>query len=174
MRIKGLDKLLKDIDRFDRDSEKIAKQTIEEVVDMMITDAKAKAPRDLGRLIDSIDKESKNNGWAMVFFVGEIHGAFQEFGTGGRVQVPSELASIASSFRGYESGDFSDFLKAIEGWCDRKGIDRNAAYIIAVSILKKGLNPQPYFYPAYLANRDKIISLITQKTERWLSTQINK
>lgn len=173
MRIKGLDKLFRDIDRFERDAELITKRTIEEIVDMMITDAKAKAPRDLGRLIDSIDRENKDNGWTIVFFVGEVYGAFQEFGTLGRVNVPTELASVASEFKGYKSGDFSEFLKSIEEWCGRKGIDSSAAYPIAVSILRKGLDPQPYFYPAYVANKDKIIPLLESKFSKWL-TQINR
>src|SRR5690606_29264965 len=122
MKIKGLDKLTRQLNQLPKDTEKIAKDTLNEVVDMMITDAKANAPRDLGRLIDSIDKESKDNGWTLVFFVGEVYGAFQEFGTGGRVQVPAELADIATSLRGYSSGSFSDFLQSIEEWCARKGI----------------------------------------------------
>lgn len=168
MRIKGLDKVMRDFNKYERDIETIAKDTVNEIVSMMITDAKAKAPRDLGRLIDSINKESKDNGWTVVFFVGEVYGAFQEFGTGARVDVPAELADIASSLRGYKSGNFDDFLTSIEEWCGRKGIPRSATYPIAVSILNKGFNPQPYFYPAYLANRDKIISLMTARITQLL------
>lgn len=173
MQIKGLNQLMRELDRFEKDTELITKRTIEEVVDMMIRDAKAKAPRDLGRLIDSIDRENKDNGWTIVFFVGEVYGAFQEFGTLGRVQVPTELVDVASEFKGYKSGDFDEFLKSIKEWCSRKGIDEKASYPIAVSILRKGLDPQPYFYPAYVNNKDKIIPLIEQKVTQWL-TRINR
>lgn len=165
--------LFRDLDRLEKDSEEITKRTIEDVVNMMITEAKARAPRDLGRLIDSIDKENKDNGWTFVFFVGEVYGAFQEFGTGARVQVPTELQDVASSLKGYSSGNFSDFLKSIEEWCQRKGIDKKAAWVIAVSILKRGLDPQPFFYPAYVNNKDKILPLLEQKFKLWL-TRINK
>lgn len=172
-KIKGLGDLYKELNKFESEVELITKTSINEIVDMMITDAKAKAPRDLGRLIDSIDKENKDNGWTIVFFVGEIHGAFQEFGTLGRVQVPPELADVASSFKGYKSGNFEEFLTAIEEWCERKGIDAKAAYPIAISILNNGLKPQPYFHPAYVENKDKIIPLIDQKVKQWL-TQTNR
>lgn len=173
MVIKGMRELLRELDKFEKDTEEITKRTIEDVVNMMITDAKAKAPRDLGRLIDSIDSENKDNGWTYVFFVGEVYGAFQEFGTGARVQVPSELTDIASSLKGYKSGNFSEFLTSIEEWCSRKGIDKKAAWLIAMSILKKGLDPHPFFYPAYVNNKDKILPLIEQKVKLWL-TRINK
>lgn len=164
--------MMRDLNRLSKDSETIIKDTINDVVDMMIRDAREKAPRDMGRLIDSIDKENRDTGWTVIFFAGVDYAAFQEFGTGSRVNVPAELADVAQQFRGFKSGNFEEFLENIKGWCSRKGIPESAAYPIAVSILQRGLNPQPFFYPAYRENKDKIESLIRQKFDRW-STQIN-
>jgi hypothetical protein len=57
---------------------------------------------------------------------------------------------MAAEFRGKSGGNFDTFVEAIREWCGRKGIDPKLAYIIAVSILRKGLKPQPFLIPSYL------------------------
>lgn len=168
MKINGLDKLLRDIDRLENKAEDDAMIVINENVDKMIIDARSNAPKDLGRLIDSIDKE-KNGDSAVYFYVGEDYGAFQEFGTGTYVKVPNELADVAQDFKGYKSGNWSEFYEAIKDWCLRQGIPENAAYPIAMSILRKGLKPQPYFYPAFLKNKDNILTDLEKRLERSVS-----
>lgn len=153
---------------FGKNAEREAKAAINAAVDMMITDAKSNAPRDLFDLVNSIDKENADNGWRVVFFVGEPHGAFMEFGTGPQAKVPPELEQEAAKFKGYSSGDFHQFLKNIEEWCARKGIPQDAAFLIALSILNKGLKPRPYFYPAYLKYRDRIMPDIRERLQRLL------
>lgn len=161
--IKGLKELQRKLKNFGKEAEAAGKAAINSAVDKMITDAKANAPQDLYNLVNSIDKENRDNGWTVVFFVGEAHGAFQEFGTGVRAEIPAELASEALKFKGYKSGNFEDFLAEIKAWCSRKGIDPEAAWPIAVTILNKGLSPQPYFYPAYLKYRDTIMPDLKQR-----------
>lgn len=165
-RIRGLAQLQKTLRDLPKKLEAEGMAAINYAVDNMIRDAKARAPQDLFKLINSIDKEDKDNGWTVVFFVGEVHGAFQEFGTGKQVSVPAELSGIASEFRGYKSGSFEQFVEDIEAWCVRKGIDPQAAYPIALSILNRGLAPQPYFWPAYLKHRDTIIPDIKERIKR--------
>lgn len=167
-RIKGLDALRKTLSNFRQNAEKEAKTAMQEAVSKMITDAKSYAPRDLFNLVNSIDKEDRDNGWTVVFFVGEAHGAFMEFGTGPRVDVPPELSAVAADFKGYKSGSFDEFVGNIREWCARKGIDTDAAYVIALSILNKGLAPRPYFYPAYLKYRGTILPDIEDRMQKLL------
>lgn len=173
MKIKGLNELQRDLNKLEKEVAMESKKILEQVVDRMIQDAKANAPRDLGRLIDSIDRENKDNGWTVVFFVGAEYAFATEFGTVTKVQVPDELKDVAMQFKGYKNGDFSEFLDNIKAWAKRKGIEDSAAYPIAMSILRKGINPQPYFYPAYLRHRGEIEELIKQKIDQCV-IRINK
>jgi hypothetical protein len=96
------------------------------------------------------------------------YSAYMEWGTGSKVNVPSEYAGYASEFRGKSSGSFDDFFLAILEWVRRKGINSGAkrtksgrrsgttnqqlnedfdiAFRIALKILRVGVNPQPYFF----------------------------
>jgi len=167
-RIKGMQQLRRTLTNFRKNAEREAKEALNIAVDKMIADAKANAPRDLFNLVNSIDKENRDNGWTVVFFVGEEHGAFQEFGTGSKAVVPPELETEASKFKGYKDGNFEEFVANIREWCSRNGIDPAAAWPIAVSILNRGLRPQPYFYPAYLKYRDTIIPDVRERLQRLL------
>lgn len=164
--IRGLDALRRQLRALPDQIRAEGMKSINAAVDLMIADAKANAPEDLSRLINSISKENSTDGWAVVFFVGEPHGAFQEFGTVKRVSVPAELESEAQKFKGYQTGSFEEFLEDLKGWCLRKGIDVSAAYPIAISILNRGVAPQPYFYPAYLKYKDSILVDIKDRIQR--------
>lgn len=166
--IKGVEKLLNQIKKREALIWPTVIQVVNEYVDLMIADAKANAPEDLGDVKSSIGKEA-NGELRVVFFVGSAHGAIQEFGTLGYVDVPPELEEEAQKFKGYKGGDFEEFLEAIRAWCQRKGIDEKAAYPIAVNILRKGLKPQPFFYPAYLKYKDKMLQEIDTRLQKLLN-----
>lgn len=107
---------------------------------------------------------------------------FMEFGTKSRAVIPAELQEFAKQFN--ESGPkmkFAEFLLIIAAWVRRKGIagkysvktkrrlgnkatkeaeDTAAAYPIAVSILRKGVHPHPFFYAPYLEEKPKIIKRV--------------
>lgn len=104
---------------------------------------------------------------------------FMEFGTKRRVRVPSELTVYAAQFK--QSGPkitFDEFLKIITDWVRRKGIaakrsektgrrlgskanqqseDEKAAYPIALSILRHGVKPHPFFFQPFFDERDGIV-----------------
>jgi hypothetical protein len=107
------------------------------------------------------------------------YAAFMEFGTKRRVRVPAELQEYAAQFnlKGPKIG-FEAFLKIITAWVHRKGIaakrsektgrrlgskakqqaeDDAAAYPIALSILRHGVNPHPFFFQPYFDERPIII-----------------
>jgi phage gpG-like protein len=77
------------------------------------------------------------------------YAGYVEFGTGKKVSVPPEFTSIASKVKSRPSKSFAEGLQAIRDWCKRLGIDVKAAYPIFMSILRDGVRPRPFLYPAY-------------------------
>ena len=99
--IKGLNKLLKKFETLDKEIIKNVKDTIEGAAQDIEVDAKVAAPVDFGKLRQGIKLEpiaGKEMGYRVV--AKEKYSAFMEFGTGGRVKVPSELKKIAAEFKG--------------------------------------------------------------------------
>jgi HK97 gp10 family phage protein len=136
------------------------------------SNAKKYVPVNLGQLRNSIQlKESLSSG-KLVFTIGSklSYAPYIEFGTGGKVSIPNGYSEFANQFRGKTGGTFAQLLKALIEWVKRKGIvgtysvktgrrtggkaiqqkqNESAAYAIAISILRKGLRPQPFLIPAY-------------------------
>lgn len=154
--IKGLPELTRKLKKIELEKWKVVMRVVNKYVDLMVAEARANAPVDRGVTRDSIQKEVKSD-FSISFFVGTAYGAIQEFGTGLLMEIPPELEQDALQFKGYKSGDFKSFVKEIEEWCVRKGIDPEAAYPIAASILNEGLKPQPFFYPAFKKYKDAMI-----------------
>jgi len=121
-------------------------------------DAARRAPRNLGKLAQSIQIDN-TQALSKTVFATASYAPYVEFGTGGQVSIPPGWESEAAAAQG-KGGKFKDMLLAIRDWCLRKGIDPKAAYPIAVSILRKGIRPQPFFVPAYEAERPKLIQRI--------------
>lgn len=149
--VQGLDKLLKKLDKLGNGSRQRIDQIAEGVSFEIQLDAVQRAPVNFGRLRQSI-RQRKIEELKYEVVVGADYGAFVEFGTGVKVQIPQEFAAMAAQFRS-RGGSFQDGLNAIKDWCRAKGIDEKLATIIFFSILRKGIQPQPYLYPAFVAGR---------------------
>lgn len=129
-------------------------QNFEEVTKMKAGEIHAEAKRRASKYIDNGDLSrgiilkpvSKTN---YIVAATENYSAFIEFGTGRRVSIPKGWERIASEFRGKSLGTFNDGLNNIKAWAKRKGIDESAAYPIFISILKNGIEPKPFLYPAF-------------------------
>lgn len=148
IKVRGVDRLMTRIRFAKAQMWPTTMAIIEKYVDMMIAEARENAPVDLGVARDSLGKEVRDR--SVVYFLASAHGAIQEFGYGGRMaDIPTEMEEEARKFKGYKSGDFKEFVAELKEWCVRKGIDPEAAYPIAASILDKGLQPRPFYYPAY-------------------------
>ena len=143
-------------------------------------DAKRNAPVNLGTLRNSIHAESALNGLTGRVVVDASYAPYVEFGTGGKVSVPSGYESFAMQYKGNKGGSYYDFLMAIAEWVRKKGITSNEATYntktkrrigsksqkttqdvkmaerIAYSILKKGIRPQPFLIPAYEQEKPKL------------------
>lgn len=152
MAVKGLAKTIADLRKFGKQAEDIiAAETLDTAISIE-SDAKKLAPKNFGKLAQSISHEKINDANYKVT-VNEYYGAYIEFGTGTKVNVPPEFASMAATFKGSRGGSFRDGLEAVKVWCRAKGIDEKAAYPIFAKILGAGINPQPFLYPAYVKGR---------------------
>ena len=147
----NISNLLKQIDSFGNDAKRMAVAITNSTADSIVADAKQRAPVNFGQLRLSIQNTTATIQLnRSLIFSNAPYSAFVEFGTGSKVKVPPGFEKLASEFKGKGGGSFDDFLDNIRDWCKKKGIDEKLAYPIAVSILRTGIKPQPYFIPAYL------------------------
>ena len=160
--IKGIDRVLKRFKRFGEEGEKVIAATTEEVARNIMLDARVNAPKNNGKLAQSINYQPSENKLNYTIDVSSPYGAYVEFGTGRKVSVPTELKDVASKFRGGNNGTFEEGLQAIRDWCRNKGIDEKAAYPIFISILERGITPQPYLYPAFVKGRKNYLKFLKQ------------
>jgi hypothetical protein len=112
-------------------------------------------------------------------FSGTHYAPFREFGTKSRTKIPPELQDYAKQFnlKGPKIG-FDAFFLIILDWVRRKGIagkfstktrkrvgsknaqlqeDYEVAWPIALSILKKGTHPQPFFFQPFFDERKVLV-----------------
>lgn len=128
--------------------------------------AKNSAPANLGKLGQSIRTEKIND--TLYKIVADApYAAYMEFGTGTKVVVPDELKSIASQFKGKKTGNFKTALEDIKQWCRSKGIDEKAAYPILAKIMKVGIAPRPFLYPALLIGRQEYLTGLKKVLKRY-------
>jgi HK97 gp10 family phage protein len=133
--------------------------------------AKRLAPVNLGQLRNSIYLKEQKVDKGFVFTVGSSasYAPYVEFGTGGKVSIPAGFEELASGFKGKKAGTFKDMVEALTLWVRRKGIgggnDKSIAYAIAISILKKGMRPQPFLIPSFETEKPKMINNIKKAIE---------
>jgi hypothetical protein len=130
-----------------------------------VRNAKADAPVDQSTLKAGITWYQDGPNVAIVSNV--FYSPFMEFGTKGKYRPIPGTENIAAQFKGYKGGDFGAFLRAILAWVKRKGIsgtysvktrrrtgakanraaeDLSVAWPIAMSILRNGVTPHPFFF----------------------------
>ncbi|CAB5218388.1 phge_HK97_gp10, phage protein, HK97 gp10 family [uncultured Caudovirales phage] len=170
-RVDGLSDMINALGKF---STKIEKEISLEVAASALkiqTEAKKNAPVNLGTLRNSIHLTSTLSEKKTIYRVSTPlkYAPYIEFGTGGKVKVDG-YESFASQFKGSKSGTFKEMLAALAEWVAKKGLagtysvktrrrtgtkskrasqDMKVAYAIAISILRKGLRPQPFLLPAF-------------------------
>lgn len=136
-KIKGLDKLLKDLDKFGKDAVVVVDAEMEAVALDMVKIAKASARFDTGKLKQSIRHDKRKVLYHVVEAGGDLapYAPYHEFGTGGLVQVPKEFEEDAALARG-------------------KGIRM-------VNIM-----PQPFMHPAYLVGQKELPKKIKKQLDK--------
>lgn len=150
--VKGVSSVIAELQKFGKDVEKIIDVETEAIAFQIEGDAKKLAPKNFGKLAQSIS-HSKPKPLQRKVTVNELYGAYMEFGTGTKVNVPAEFKEMANSFKGQKTGSFQQGLESIRVWCRAKGIDEKAAYPIFAKILGAGVNPSPFLYPAYIKGK---------------------
>lgn len=129
---------------------------LEEKVDAELADgcqaiaeeAKQRAPADDGILRETIgvDQIASLN---YQVFCNALYSPYVEFGTRTNVSIPDGLEEYAAQFIGPSSTSSELTAKeAIEAWCKHKGIDEQHWYAIYITLLTKGVQPHPFFFPA--------------------------
>ena len=146
-----------------KDVSEVVDQEIESMAKEWVAGAKRDAPGDQGTLRNSISYLKTDTGVEIVSNV--FYSPFMEFGTKGKYQAIPGTEAIAAQFKGFKGGDFAQMLKFIKAWVKRKGIGAEVtksgnpsksqnslasqdrvAWVIAMSILKNGIKPHPFFF----------------------------
>ncbi len=125
------------------------------------------APVDQSKLRQGISSQvtsKEGNVISAEVFSPAFYSRFIEFGTKGKKVVPADLVSYEGSLEYKKSGNYAQFIEFIYAWVKRKGIGatynvktrrknrqtqdeyKQIAEAIAYSIMKKGINPQPFFF----------------------------
>lgn len=167
--IKGVDQVIRELRSYGKDMEKLIDAETNDVALQIEADAKRLAPKNFGKLAQSISKEKIKESQYKIS-TQEMYAGYMEFGTGTKVSIPAEFKDIAATFKGNKTGTYQQGLESIKLWCKAKGIDEKYAWVIFATILGAGVNPQPFLYPAwikgkkdYLDNLKKLLSKYNKK-----------
>ena len=97
--IKNINSVISELRKYGKEAEQLIEGITEQSARKIEKDAKQYAPANFGKLGQSINafKESSSN-WVIV--AGAPYAAYVEFGTGGLVNVPTELKDIAITWKG--------------------------------------------------------------------------
>lgn len=180
--IQGVPELIARLKGISDNGNRMAGAVVSSVADMIVTDAKQSAPADLGKIRQNISQQTDNSNQRTLatIYASAPESAYQEFGTGGKVDVPEDMADIASQFQGGSGGSMAEFIIALTDWVKRHGLtgvysvkthrknsslsnshaDTQAAWAIAKTILRDGLQPQPFLYPAFVKNSVKLVPML--------------
>lgn len=179
--IGNLDKVLAEIKAYPQDIKKIINNEFVAFGDNTANDMKRLAPKNESKLVNSINTKIDLD--QMILHVGAYieYAAYLEFGTKSFAaayvaSLPEDWQAFAAEHKGGDGGTFDDLLIAIIKWVMSKGIAEtptksgnasqskdalheqyNAAYLIALKIVRNGIKAQPYFYPAFEKNKLELI-----------------
>jgi len=181
--IKGLNDVLTSFKEMDKKIQIAVKNEVNASALKIQSDAKRLAPVNFGTLRNSIVLTEVSNQNGFVYSVGSnlLYAPYVEFGTGGKVTIPSGYEDFAAQFKGKTGGKFVDMVNALAKWVASKGItgtystktqrrkgskatqnkeNMSVAYAIAINILKKGLRPQPFLIPSFEQEKPNLINRI--------------
>lgn len=169
IKVTGLDKVLAELD-----VEKIKKQQKIALTSFglrVVATAQQKAPVDEGRLRAAIYSEVKPDGvhvGCTVDYAAYIEFGTRKFAAAYVATLPPTWQQFAATFKGPAGGTFDQFLNDLVEWVRRKGIataakSRSVAYAIAINILREGIKPQPFMYPAVKEHLPRLLQELEGK-----------
>ena len=142
-------------------------EILEENMDNIEANMKALSPVDMGQLRASI--MSDNDFLEKQIRIDAFYAPYIEFGTGLKASayvsgLPADWQEYAQKFMGKsENKNFDEFIDRMIEWTKRKGItgingetQEQIAYMIARSIMQKGVTPHPFIYPSIIKGLNEI------------------
>lgn len=178
--IKNLEQLTAEIKAYPQDIEKIINAEFKLFGQSTANNAKQLSPINEGALRGSINFTVDNLHVAVGAYI--EYAAFLEFGTKSFAAsyvatLPTDWQEFAAQYKGSGGGSFADLLRSIMKWVELKGIgafqtasgkssksksslasQKQAAYLIARSIIQKGIREHPFLYPAFEINKVELIN----------------
>lgn len=181
LKVQGIDQFKKKLNNLPANLQKEVSGEIEASARDINSKQVRRVPIDEGGLKQGVGYK-KVNPLNFELFSSKHYSPFMEFGTKSRIQIPAELQDYASKFnlKGPNIG-FDAFFKIILDWVHRKGIagrfsvktkrrlgskneqlseDFDVAWPIALSILKKGVHPHPFFFQAFFEERKALVDRV--------------
>jgi HK97 gp10 family phage protein len=169
LKLSGVQKLINELAKVESEVSAEVDGELQASVNKMRLDATRRVPVNFGEIKKSINQR-KEGKLKYSFFATAFHAPFLEFGTKRKTQVPKELESVAAQFKGKKRGNFEQFIESIYLWGTHKKIikkgDKNHAANIAKKIWREGIAPQPYLWPAFVAERSKLVANIRAVVNR--------
>ncbi len=186
VKVTGVTQLQTEFRSITKDLPMIVSQELRSMGADWVVGAVKDAPKDEGRLKGSISYYMVDD-YTLEVVAQAFYAPFMEFGTKGRYRPIPGTEAIASQFKGYKGGDFMDLLRNIVRWVKRKGIagrysvktkrrlgsridriaeDYAVAWPIALSILRNGLHPHPFFFKQMDVVWPKFIRQVNKRIEQ--------
>lgn len=164
--IKGLDSLTKKLQNLSEDLQTEVDAEMSASATTIAHNAANRAPVDEGRLRGAI-KDDVSTRFRKTVSVNLDYAPFIEFGTKKKVSVPNGLEAYAAQFKKkLGKGGFNEMVKSLEGWLKRHGQGgkglKNRARMLALKILRNGIKPQPYLFPAYFDEQPKLMKRLEE------------
>lgn len=139
-------------------------KTAENIVNDAKIELRTKGAINNGGLVNSIFAQPVTADLKVNIEAGAFYASFIEFGTRKFASqhvgsLPAEWKDIASKTKGQSRGTFQDMVNSLTDWVEKKiptdEDPEKVARAIAISILRNGIRPRPYLYPAVVKNVNK-------------------
>lgn len=183
-KLEGVQATIKDLKAGQKLFEDKVDKLLQNGVVMIERDAKRNAPTYIGAIKQSIQHANiAPLKWEVA--ANAYHAPYIEFGTKLKVNVPAGMEAIAAAVKSRpKKGNYKQFVDALTEWIKKRGIaatqikqvssgarkgqfqkagssaqrnyERQLAHLMAIRILQNGIRPQPFLYPALMANVPKI------------------
>jgi hypothetical protein len=192
--LKGLNEVKAQFESATKDLTEIISSELNAMAQDWVAGAVRDAPKDMGSaglagsisFIGSDSHTTQGSNLTVDIVAQRFYAPFMEFGTKGKYRPIPGTEKIAQQFKGYKGGNFMALLRAIVRWVHRKGItgvysvktrrrkgskvnqfgeDYKVAWPIALSILKNGISPHPFFFKQQEVVWPAMIKRITARIE---------
>jgi HK97 gp10 family phage protein len=166
IQVKGVDALINSLNKKSQSMTADIQAELNDWADNVATDAKqlvASNSSNEGNLLRSISPIYGQ--MKVTVAVSASYGAYIEFGTRKYAaqyvgSLPKEWKDMASQSEGRTGGTFKQFIESLKEWARKKGVPENMVYPIALRILRDGIRPRPFLYPAVNKNTPKFLANI--------------